>query len=210
MPELVMVRHGETPWNAEELFRGREDIPLSDRGHEQAAVLADYLGCENIRSLYTSPLQRAAATAVPLAERSGLEPVRVNTLTDMDFGAWQGLPLSEVRTRYPELYRTWQDRPEQVSLPGGERLDEVSGRVIPFLQDAMRHNGDGAIAIVTHRVILKVMVCFLLGVSNASFWKFRLDTAGVTRFQVVGGRAVLTAFNDTSFLGTAHPAGNDF
>ncbi len=200
MLELLLIRHGQTAWNAEKTFRGQTEIPLDETGRRQAELLAGYLQDEKIDFIYTSPLQRAVATAACIAEVQKLEAVPVSNLTDMDYGKWQGKKITEVEQEYPELYRDWMDTPEQIAIPGGESLAQVSGRVVPFLEDIGARSAEGKIAIVTHRVVIKVIICWLLEVTNNRFWNFQVDTGSLTRFRIEGIRAVLTSANDTSCL----------
>lgn len=200
MIDIILVRHGETEWNTSGIFRGRADIELSETGIRQAELLAGYLSSENIDVVYSSPLQRAVQTAGALA---GPHSLRVNTvpnLIDMDFGEWQGLSIAEVQEKYPDIYRDWLDTPEQVRIPGGESLEDVKNRALPFLEDAVIRCGEGTLAIVSHRVVLKVLICALLRIGNAGFPSIKLDTGGISRFRFDGNLAILTGHNDTSFL----------
>ncbi|MCJ7604869.1 MAG: histidine phosphatase family protein [Dehalococcoidales bacterium] len=210
MLELILVRHGETTLNREKMYRGLMDVPLSETGLRQAELLADCLKREEIAVMYSSPLRRAVQTAEPLANGLGIEAVTIANLTDMDFGEWQGRTVAEVNKYYPELYRDWRDTPEQVRITGGESLDDVTSRVIPFLEDAVVRCGEGKMVIVSHRVVLKVLICHLMRLNNTSFWNFKLDTAGITRFRIEGGRAVLTSFNDTAHLDGLGASLSDF
>jgi broad specificity phosphatase PhoE len=200
MVTMILARHGETDWNAGEIFRGRADVPLNDTGVQQAELLGEYLSGEKIDVVYSGPLQRAASTASAVAARHGLDINIVSNLNDIDYGEWQGLSLLEVREKYPELYQDWLDTPEQVRFPGGETLEEVRSRTMPFIEDAVVRCGEGTIVLVSHRVVLKVIICALLGLGNAAFWNFRLDTGGISRFDFKGDRVVLVSHNDNSFL----------
>jgi len=198
--EIILARHGETAWNATETFRGRADVPLDETGIRQAKLLGEYLSHEKIDVVYASPLQRAVKTAEAIASRQKLDVNVVNNLNDIDCGEWEGLTSKEVQERYTELYRDWRDKPEQVKLPGGESLTDVRNRALPFVQDAVMRCGEGKIALVSHRVVNKVLICALLGLDNSLFWSFKLDTGGITRFTFDGRQAVMTAHNDISYL----------
>jgi broad specificity phosphatase PhoE len=200
MVTIILARHGETDWNVGVVFRGRADVPLNDTGLRQAELLGEYLSGEKIDVVYSSPLQRAVRTAEAIAARQRLDINIVANLNDIDCGQWQGLSLREVEEKYPELYQDWLDTPEQVRLPGGETLEEVRSRVVPFIEDAVMRCGEGAIVLVSHRVVHKVIIGALLGLGNASFWNFRLDTGGITRFEFDDGKVVLVSHNDTSYL----------
>lgn len=211
MLEIILARHGETDWNASEIFRGRADIGLNETGIKQAELLGEYLSSEKIDFVYSSPLQRAVQTAEAIARPRALDVNIVANLIDFDYGEWQGLSHQEVRERYPELYQDWRDTPEQVRIPGGESLEDVRGRAMPFVEDAVMRCGEGRIVFVSHRVVNKVLICALLGLGNAHFWNIRLDTGGITRFNIGDGRVVLSSHNDTSYLKTVQSfPQNDF
>ena len=200
MIEIILARHGETDWNASETFRGRVDIPLNEVGRKQAEMLGEYLEQEQIDFIYSSPLKRAVETARAISGRQKLEVNAVENLIEFHFGDWQGLSRSEVVEKYPEVYRDWLDTPEQVRIPGGESLEDVRRRTVPFVKDAIMRCGDGKIVFVSHRVVHKVLVCSLLGLDLSHFLNVKIDTCGLTRFDCGDGRLVLTSHNETPFL----------
>ncbi len=200
MLEIILVRHGETEYNILETFRGRVDIPLNETGLRQSQLLGQYLRREKIAIVYSGPLQRAVKTAEAIAAPHKLKVNIVANLDDIDCGQWQGLTLSEVKKKYSEVYQDWLDMPEQVKIPGGESLEDVRKRALPFVQDAITRCGEGKIVLVSHRVVCKVLICALLRLDNSYFWSFKMDTGAVTRFTCDGNRITLVAHNDTSFL----------
>lgn len=200
MIEIILARHGETEWNNKMIFRGQADIDLNEVGRRQAELLGEYLSGEKIDFVYSSPLKRAVETAKAIADRQKLEVNIVQNLNDLNFGEWQGLPLEEVEEQYPELYRDWLDTPEQVRVPGGESLEDVRSRALSFVEDAVMRCGEGKIVFVSHRVVNNVLIMALLGLDNSHFWKIRLNTGGISRFDCGNGRLVLTSHNDTSYL----------
>ena len=211
MVEIIFVRHGETEWNAREVFRGRADIPLDETGFKQAGMAGEYLKNEKLEAVYSSPLQRALKTAEAIAGPQKLDVNIVDNLNDIDCGEWEGLSVTEVKERYEEVYQDWLDTPEQVKIPGGESLDDVTNRALPFVQDAVMRAGEGKIALVSHRAVIKVLICALLRLDNSSFWSFKIGNGAVTRFVFDGNRAIMIGHNDTSFLKPLNrPALKDF
>jgi broad specificity phosphatase PhoE len=200
MTEIILIRHGETEWNASNIFRGRADVDLNETGLRQAEQLGEYLSSEEIDFIYTSPLKRAVRTAGAIARPQNIEVNTIENLIDFDFGEWQGLTLVEVQEKYPELYQDWLDTPEQVGMPGGESLASVRDRAMSFLQDAVMRCGEGKVALVSHRVVLKVIICALLGLENSRFWNIKMDTGAITRLVFDGDRVILTEHNNTSYL----------
>jgi len=197
---MILARHGETEWNAAEIFRGQADVPLNKRGEEQAQRLGEYLREEKINAICSSPLKRAMKTAGAIAERQSLAVKTAPALTDINYGKWQGLANEEAQLKYPELYKRWQNTPENVTFPGGESLEDVKKRVWPFLKETITAHNGLKVVLVSHRVVHKVLICALLEIGNAGFYRIKLDTAGITRFEFSKGQAVLIAHNDTSYL----------
>jgi broad specificity phosphatase PhoE len=197
--EIILARHGETRWNAEEVFRGRSDVELNETGIKQAKLLAEYLSDIKIECIYSSPLRRALKTAELIAAYHRLKVEIAPDLTDLDFGQWQGLPHQEVKNKYRELYEEWASHPERVKLPGGESLDDVRERALPAVSNAVTRY-QGTVVLVSHRVVNKVLICALLGLDNSRFWNIRQDTCGITTFGYENERFILTEHNNTSFL----------
>lgn len=206
MLEIILVRHGETDWNAAEVFRGRADVELNETGAQQAELLGEYLSGFEIDAVYSSPLKRALKTAEAIA---GCHALKVNIapgLIDIDFGEWQGLSHQEVRDKYRELYAEWINHPDRVKMPIGESLEDVRTRAMVVVDDIIERCGGGRVVLVSHRVVNKVLICALLGLDNSHFWNIKLDTCGITSFSCQGGRFILTRHNDTSYLKHVHKA----
>jgi broad specificity phosphatase PhoE len=210
MTEIFLVRHGETAWNAGEIFRGRADISLNEKGIVQAKLLGDYLKKSRLEAVYSSPLQRAVSTAERIAGPHSLDVKIEPALIDMDYGEWQGMPLTEVKKIYEKLYIKWKASPEKVKFPGGDSLDDVRSRAITAVNKIVKKH-KGSVVLVSHRVVNKVLICALLGLDNSRFWNIRQETCGISSFLYEEDEFILTKHNDTSFLGNSSGEGqNDF
>ena len=200
MTQVYLVRHGQTAWNAELIFRGRRDIELNERGERDASAIAGALRHKNFDAIYTSPLARALETARPLAAslHHGITPVQ--GLTDINYGDWEGVPYQEIKTRYADLLATWEQEPELVRFPQGETLDEVRERSFGALRELAEKHANGSILIVSHRVVNKVLLCAVLGLSTAHFWNIRQDTGCINVLEYANKRFVLCLLNDTCHL----------
>jgi broad specificity phosphatase PhoE len=168
---VYLVRHGQTEWNKNLTFRGRLDIPLNDRGHREAEAIAEALKDKSIGAIYTSPLRRSTDTARPAARFFNLEIVPV-----------QG------------------KRPDLVRFPKGETLDEVRERSFCAMRAIVGENPGKSILIIPHRVINKVLLCAILGLSNSHFWEIRQDTGCVNLIECYHGGFVLSMMNDICHL----------
>ena len=199
MTEIILIRHGETEWNVEEVFRGRIDIELNETGMKQAELLAEYLSNVEIDAIYSSPLGRALKTAEVIASYHKLDVEIAPGLIDFDYGKWQGLSHQEVKDKYKELYAEWIKNPHQVKMPAGESLDDVRKRAMGVVGSVIAKY-KGTVVLVSHRVVNKVLICALLGLDNSHFWNIRQDTGGITIFTYENERFILTGHNNTSYL----------
>jgi probable phosphoglycerate mutase len=154
--QLLVIRHGETAWNAEHRIQGHLDIPLSTAGFSQAARLAERLAGERVDAVYSSELARAWLTALPLAERLGLEVIPEPRLRERSFGVFEGLTLDEIAAQHPAAFQAWRGRDPLWAMEGGETGQQLIDRVLEALHDiAGRHRGQ-TVAVVTHGGVLDV------------------------------------------------------
>lgn len=200
---VYLVRHGRTSWNREEVFRGTIDIPLDDFGRLQAQAVGQELHRRGlIKPVFlSSPLQRAHETAQIAC--SFFRHIRVRpekAFTDLNFGEWQGMAKIEVSEKYPQLYRSWQEEPDHVVFPGGDKLDGICRRAEDALVGIAGENSDRDTVIVTHRVVIKVLLSRLLSNSLGAFWKIRQGTACINLLEWDGASFSVISMNDTCHL----------
>ena len=183
MTRIILVRHGQTPWNKDKIFRGSRDIPLNDQGREEARLAGEWLKGETIHVAYCSPLSRARDTGEAIARHHGLNVEDLPGLTDLCYGDWEGLPLAEVKVKYADLYRRWETAPQTVRFPGGETLEEVKTRAMAAVQEAVRRHPGQTILLAAHRAVNKVLIAALIGLDNSHFWRIGQDTTAINRFE---------------------------
>ncbi len=200
MTQIILVRHGQTPWNKDKIFRGSRDIPLNDTGREEARLAGEWLKTETIQAAYCSPLSRARDTGEAIAQHHGLQVLDLPGLTDLCYGAWEGLPLSEVKVKYADLYRQWETAPHTVRFPGGETLDEVKARTLDAVAEVLLRHPGQTVLLAAHRAVNKVLIAAFLGLDNSHFWRLGQDTTAINRFQRVTDTWHIMGLNDTCHL----------
>jgi 2,3-bisphosphoglycerate-dependent phosphoglycerate mutase len=164
MLELILVRHGVTAWNLQKRFQGQLDTPLSEAGHEQAALTADALAGEPVSSVYASDLLRAQQTAYPIAENLGLPLLAEISLRERHFGQFQGKTHSELASDFPDDFAKWQARDLSFDFggDGGETLPRFYKRVEMALATIIKRSiaqtaGPlSSVLIVTHGGVLNM------------------------------------------------------
>lgn len=199
---LILIRHGQTAWHSDGLERaeGRADVDLDDCGLRQAGATAARLERWQVAAVYSSPLKRAVATAGIIGARRGLVPQPEPGLTDIDYGRWQGLTHEEARADDPRLYGLWLHRPQQVTFPGGEGLASVRERAVGAVRELVARHGQQTVALVSHKAVIKLLLCHLLALDDSDFWSFQQDHCAISLVEVGSGPAVVHLLNDTCHL----------
>lgn len=201
MAFFYFIRHGETVWNTEGRFCGHTDVPLSDVGRRQARLLAARLKPIPVKALYSSPLQRALETARLIGEVVGRDPVLDQRLIELNYGAWEGLTLEEIKRAGPAIFQTWKHDPGNVAPPEGESGVQLVERVMPFLSDMARRHEYGNVLVVCHKTVCRLIACHLLGIPLAEYRQaVQVDNAALNTFEVTNGVWRVVTMNDTSHL----------
>ena len=200
MTELVLVRHGETEWHAENRYAGRSDVALTPRGREQAAALGEWAAGAGLGAVLTSPLRRARDTAGPAARAAGLECRVDERLIEVDFGRGEGRTRDEMREAFPDAVAAFLDRPATHPLPDGESGANAVGRAAPALAEAVAAHPEGRVLVVAHQTLLRLLLCSLLGLPldhyRAVFPKLESTARTVVR-PATRGPAALVRLNVT-------------
>jgi phosphoserine phosphatase len=200
MTQIILVRHGRTPWNKDKIFRGTVDIPHDDVGQEEARLAGEWLKHETIQAAYCSPLSRARDTAQAAARHRGLEVQDLPGLIDLNYGDWQGMPLAAVKVEYADLYRRWEEAPHTVRFPNGETLEKLRTRALAAVEEVLQRHPGQVVLLAAHRVVNKVLIAAFIGLDNSHFWRIGQDTAAINRFQWTGDTWNILLLNDTCHL----------
>jgi probable phosphoglycerate mutase len=174
---VLLVRHGETPWNAEGRYQGQTDIPLSPVGEDQARKLGARLADVAIARAIASPLVRAIRTA-QLALGSSREALLTSDpgFLEIGHGDWEGKLAAEIAAVDGARFAAWRSAPDTVQMPGagGESLQQVLDRAWPAFERACAGIGaDKTLLVVAHDAVNRVLLDRVLGVPLSRLWAFR-------------------------------------
>lgn len=173
---IHLLRHASTVED-KLIFKGVIDTPLSEKGRSEARALGEKLRADNIKfdACYSSPLSRAADTAVLLGGVSSGEIVLCSELTDINCGEWENIGVETVKKENPALFGRWLAEPAGFEFPGGESVASAAARAECFLNKITAASSGGDIVVVTHRIIINLMVLTALGIDINKYWLFRYD-----------------------------------
>ncbi len=199
---FLLVRHGESTYNAEGRIQGQQDAPLSERGRGQAERIGERLRSYEFDACYASDLSRAADTARAIMQHHPNVPFEyVPLLREIKFGIFEGRIMPEIEEMYPEEYAQWMDDRRAFVPPGAESGDELSeraGRALRWLQE---RGHEGTVLVVAHGAILNAFLGQFLQLGGESRYRFHFDNTAlaVVEDRPFGPRLLLA--NDTSHLG---------
>jgi broad specificity phosphatase PhoE len=160
--DFVLIRHGQSTWNAAGLWQGQGDPLLSELGRSQAQSLARELVAEAPERLLASDLARARETAEIVGRELGLAIELEPGFRELDVGAWSGLPASEVRRRWPEEVARFRAGDPDVRAGGAESRRELRTRALAAFESWARRS-TGCVAVVTHGGLLYSLLGVELG-----------------------------------------------
>jgi 2,3-bisphosphoglycerate-dependent phosphoglycerate mutase len=194
MPELILLRHGQSQWNLENRFTGWVDVPLSPKGEAEARSAGDKLRGRRIDRLYTSSLARAIETARLALERAGIHDLpteRDAALNERMYGDLQGKNKAEAMREFGEdQVKVWR-RSYDVRPPGGESLADTAARVLPYWHARILPDLQAGknVLVVAHGNSLRALVMHLDGLTQAEVLELEIPTGLPLLYEIdAGGR----------------------
>ena len=181
MPDLILLRHGQSQWNLENRFTGWVDVPLSPRGEEEARSAGEKLRGRKIDKLYTSVLKRAIDTAEIALETARIGPLpteRDAALNERMYGDLQGKNKAEAAREFgPDQVKLWR-RSYDVRPPGGESLADTAARVLPYWERRILPDlrAGKNVLVAAHGNSLRALVMYLDGISQEKIVDLNIPT----------------------------------
>ena len=183
--DLILVRHGQTDSNLGMRYSGQTDSKLNEYGIKQVEHTARmlYERFEGFAdSIYSSPLSRAYDSAKIIARRFGMEEsviIKASELAEVNFGVMEDLSHSEIIEQHPEEYKKWKEDWENYVVKNGESSRMVYDRVSVFFSEFIDAHDRGNHIFVMHWGTIAHTVSYLLDLGIHSYWRYRIDNAGV-------------------------------
>lgn len=165
MTRLILIRHGESAANLARVFAGQTDVPLTEKGHAQAALTADYLAAhEKVDAVYASDLQRAYETACHVAEKFQLPVSPIPAFREIYAGEWEGRPFDEVAEAFAGDYATWRGDIGHARCTAGESFLELQARCTAAVARLAKRLEGKTVVVATHATPIRALECAWAGV----------------------------------------------
>lgn len=193
MGKLILIRHGQTDMNKDQLYYGRLDVPINETGKEQAENTRKNLVELEIDydKIYSSPMKRAYETA-EIVNYKNLEIEKDDELREMDFGIFEGLSYKEIIKKYPEEMENLKKDWKKYSYVTGENPFMLQKRALKFLEKIDKNKNN---MVVTHWGIICTLLSFLFSIELEGYWKYQVKNGGIVIIEFTEGYPVLCGFN---------------
>ena len=190
--KIILIRHGQSLGNANNLYLGHTNLDLSEKGIEQAEIAAQYFKDFDIEAIYSSDLLRAYNTALPHAKLHGLEIILSKDLREVFLGEWESLPLDKLKTDYyHEFEEVWHGEFGTSTPPGGESVLDASKRMYAALLKIAKSH-DGIVLVAAHGGVIRGFWCLASGLEPSEWARnFPFPTNASASFVAFDGEKLI-------------------
>lgn len=171
MTQIVLIRPGSTDYDEQQRIQGDLDVPLNRQGNVEVAKLVEELKKLPIEAVYAPPSEPAFQTARSLAEALNVKCKKLDRMTNLNHGLWQGMKVDEVRRKYPRAYRQWQEQPDNVQPPAGETVEQATHRMEAAMAKLLKKYKEGMIALVLPEPMASLVRRYLDHGELGDLWK---------------------------------------
>jgi probable phosphoglycerate mutase len=206
---IILLRHGNARGDpSDERYFTKKETPLSDLGRRQAHMAAGILTRFGIGQIVSSDMARAEETASIAADHLGLKATFHPELREVDCGLTDGCTAAELRRWYPDHaglvevgffhgFPTGENHvPSDLAFPGGESIEDVAQRVVPFFARLCGETLGSTTLVVSHAWAITSLLCHVVGAPTSNYYRFYIDNTGLSRVRADGeGRGVLEGLN---------------
>lgn len=199
---ILLIRHGQSEGNILGIFTGQSGCALSELGHKQAEMTAEYV-CENyqIDKVYSSDLPRAIQTAEPIARLAKRAIITDARLREIDVGEWEGRRFTDVPELFPEDYAIWCNDLIHARCTGGESVLEVTRRAIDALESIAAANPGACVAVVAHGLVIRAALWKISGAPEGDMQKQEWGgNCAVSELSFVDGKLQIVSANNAEHL----------
>ncbi len=194
--KLLLLRHGDVGEEYKDKYIGSTNASISERGHQQVRTIGPWLRSQNIDCCYCSPMKRCKETAAIILEQTGVDYKVDPDLREIDFGQWEGLAFGDIAQKFPDEVKRWSEFDMDFTFPGGERIGDCVGRIVG-IADRLTEDPADTVLVCTHGGIIRLLICYFLGLEPWQYILFRVERASVTTIELFGGAGLLCGLNET-------------
>ncbi|MCW3091587.1 MAG: hypothetical protein JWP81_2656 [Ferruginibacter sp.] len=195
MTKFILIRHALTDAVGKRLSGRTPGIHLNPEGFEQAHNLAQRLTALPVAAIYSSPLERAVETAIPIAESLHLQNVPCNDFNEIDFGEWTNRIVEDIKDQ--PLFQQFNSFRSCTRIPGGELMSEAQCRIISGIENLRLQHQQQTVAIVSHADLIKAAIAWYAGIHLDMFHRIEISPASISVIELYDETARILVVNNT-------------
>lgn len=200
---IMLVRHGETAYNAIGRYQGHMQISLNDTGFAQATRVGKRLRQHHFAAIYSSDLLRAVQTANAIAHHHQQPVNELAGFREIDVGLWEHLTVAEITAQFPSNFAAYRTTPGRAIYTGGESYAQMQIRAMQALDTVMhRHDSHDSICVVCHGGTIRAIVCAVLNLDIDNYTQMWIDNCAITTVIQQHGKLRLGNLNDNAHAET--------
>jgi probable phosphoglycerate mutase len=195
MTKFLLIRHATTDSVGNTLSGRMPGVSLNDAGRLQAQKLAERLAGVRLAALYSSPLQRAVETALPICRVLNIDHQTSEDFMEIEFGEWTGLAFKKLEEQ--ARFQQFNKFRSNTRIPGGESMPEAQLRMIKGLEYLCSRHQNETVAIVGHSDMIKAAVAYYAGIHLDLFHRIEISPASISIIEIFDETARILLVNDT-------------
>lgn len=196
MGSVIFLRHGQAKNNIERILTGRTpNIPLTEKGIEQAEKTAKFVEQMNISAIYSSPIERAKHTAEIVAKHNSLDVITDDRLIELDMGKFTGVPYDEIFTSHGNVFMKFYNGELEIAHNGVETFSEVKKRVLSIVDHVIEKHPNQNVVLVTHMDPIKAMLSTVVDLSPTNLFELIIANASLNIFREYNRKFSISGIN---------------
>jgi probable phosphoglycerate mutase len=193
---VIFLRHGQAKNNIERILTGRTvNVPLTEKGIEQAENTAKFLEQMNISAIYSSPIERAKHTAEIVAKHNSLDVTIDDRLIELDMGKFTGVPYDDIFTNHGNVFMKFYNGELEIAHNGVETFSEVKKRVLSIVDHVVEKHPEQNVVLVTHMDPIKAMLSTIVDLSPTNLFELIIANASLNIFREYNRKFSISGIN---------------
>jgi len=193
---VIFLRHGQAKNNIERILTGRTpNIPLTEKGIEQAEKTAKFLEQMNITAIYSSPIERAKHTAEIVARHNSLDVTIDDRLIELDMGKFTGVPYDDIFTSHGNVFMKFYNGELEIAHNGVETFAEVKKRILSIVDHVVEKHPDQNVVLVTHMDPIKAMLSTVVDLTPTNLFELIIANASLNIFREYNRKFAISGIN---------------
>jgi broad specificity phosphatase PhoE len=195
--KIFLIRHGESHQNINDVLSGVTDVPLSEKGKEQCAVLTHYFEDVKINKVFATPLQRAKDSARIIFPKHESQIEIAQSLIEFNYGNYEGYKRSEYDSSNDKIIQQWITAPSNLTFPGGDNIQEHAQKTLTGITKLADENKGMIIACISHRTTIRLILSKIIGLHLDNFRSLPCSNCGISEITYNNGEWQLHSLNVT-------------